>query len=82
MKKYGRPQGPSSNMVQFSKDQITMRDELRLRADECYQECTGQGCDMSVMLKVHQDRMRDVALILDILHDAGYQCELAKDTMH
>jgi hypothetical protein len=79
--KNGKPLSQSSNVVQFSKDQIAMLEELRLRADEC-QQCTGQGCDMPVMLKVHQDRMRDVALILDILHDAGYQCELAKDTMH
>jgi hypothetical protein len=30
----------------------------------------------------YQDRMRQVGLIMDILRDAGYPCELAKDTMH
>jgi hypothetical protein len=30
----------------------------------------------------YQDRMRDVALIMDILRDAGYRCELANDTVH
>ena len=30
----------------------------------------------------YQDRMRHVARIMDILRDAGYPCELAKDTMH
>jgi hypothetical protein len=30
----------------------------------------------------YQDGMRDVALIMDVLRDAGYHCELAKDTMH
>jgi hypothetical protein len=30
----------------------------------------------------YQDRMRRVALVMEILRDAGYHCELAKDSMH
>jgi hypothetical protein len=30
----------------------------------------------------YQDRMRHVARIMDVLRDAGYQCELAKDSLH
>ncbi|MGY8682823.1 hypothetical protein Q2941_34370 [Bradyrhizobium sp. UFLA05-153] len=29
-----------------------MRNELRLRAEECFQESAGQGCVMPMMLKV------------------------------
>jgi hypothetical protein len=43
--------GPSSNVVQFSKDQIAVRDEPRLRAEECFQDCAGQSCVMPMMLK-------------------------------
>ncbi|WP_168195453.1 hypothetical protein [Bradyrhizobium sp. NAS80.1] len=39
-------------MVWFSKDLIAVRNELRLRAEECFQESAGQSCVMPMMFKV------------------------------
>ncbi|MGY8709237.1 hypothetical protein RAD16_26135 [Bradyrhizobium sp. 18BD] len=41
-----------SRVVQFSKDLIAVRNELRLRAEECFQECAGQSCVIATMFKV------------------------------
>jgi hypothetical protein len=31
---------------------IAVRNELRLRAEKCFQECAGQSCVMAMMFKV------------------------------
>jgi hypothetical protein len=41
----------------------------------CPAGTTGPGQD-------HQERMLAVALVIEILREGGYHCELAKETMH
>ncbi|RXH41622.1 hypothetical protein XH94_06405 [Bradyrhizobium zhanjiangense] len=44
--------GRSSSAVQFSEDQIAVRDELRLSAEERLQDSAGQSCVMPVIFEV------------------------------
>jgi hypothetical protein len=46
-----------------------------------YSNCPSPD-DTTVPKQDHQDRMRGVVLVMEILRDAGYQCELAKETLH
>jgi hypothetical protein len=43
---------PPSRVFQFSKDLIAVRNELRLRAEECFQQRLAQRCVMPMTFKV------------------------------